>query len=678
MKNTETGDQESGVEIRQFGRMAALLFFVMAVVTSFSGCNVPTVQQRPGEPSPDINLILTQIAEEHAGPTTEPLPENQPTETPEPTAVPKKMETLTVCLGKEPETLFFYAGSSQAMWSVLESIYDGPFDMGDGKADPVIFDEITVETEPVSVQRGDIIVDFDGDAVELKPGTIFMPADLSSDCSGVGCLSTWNAVTTEAELPRTVITFHLKEGLSWNDGAPLTAEDSVYSMNVNGMKGINASKHIYNLTESYLALDEHTVEWRGLPGYEPDDPSEVFWTPLPSHTMKGKSAEELMNSEAVSKFPLGWGAWQIVSWDEGEQIIAERNPYYVSASDTEPFFDRIVYKFYGRAGDNSLEALHSGTCDIIDTSVDLGSDLEPILEDVRDGKESIYIRPELTRQEIVFNLQPAAQQWAVSPLTVQDLRTAIVQGIDRPSLIRQVFYGQSEIPADFWPRDHVRHDPEIEALSYDPGAAKEALEAMGWQAPEDDPDGVRIAAAVPGVMYGTKLAFSLTIADTPFAKKAAAMIRENLAELGIELEVEALPLGELYAQGPDGVIFGRKFDTVMFAWSAGKNPCEIYLSDQVPEQINHWVGTNVGAFQNETFDEACLLPELTEANAGQIYAEELPAVPLYFNISIAVSSNNICGIANRIGSRSVLWNMEQFSRSEDRCALSQWTNIYQN
>ena len=643
-----------------------------------SGCNVPTMQQRPGEPTPDIDLILTQIAEEHAGPTAEALPETLPTETPEPTALPKKMETLTVCLGKEPETLFFYAGSSQAMWSVLESIYDGPFDTGDGKAEPVIFDDISVKTETVSVQRGDIIVDFDGDAVELKPGTVFMPAELPADCSGKGCLSTWNAVTTDAELPRMVITFRLKEGLSWSDGTPLTAEDSVFSMNVNGMKGINASKHIYNLTESYIAADEHTVEWRGLPGYLPEDPSEVFWTPLPAHAMKGKSAEELLSSDSVNKFPLGWGAWQIVSWDEGQQITAERNPHYLSAAGTEPFFDRIVYKFYGRAGDNSLEALHSGTCDIIDTSVDLGADLEPILEDVRDGKESIYIRPELTRQEIVFDLKPAAQQWAVSPLTVQDLRTAILQGIDRTAVIRQVFYGQSEVPVDFWPQDHVRHDPKPETPACDPEAAKEMLETMGWQVPEDDPEGIRIAAAVPGVMYGTKLAFTLTIADTPFANKAAGMIREDLAELGIDVTVEALPLGELYAQGPDGVIFGRKFDTVMFAWGAGKNPCEIYLSDQIPDQLNHWVGTNVGAYQNETYDEACLLPELTEADAGQIYAEELPAVPLYFNISIAVSANNICGIADRIGSRSVLWNMEQFSRSEDRCAVSQWKDIYQN
>lgn len=654
-----------------------LIILIFAAAMVFCGCNIPSPQQLPGEPTPDINLILTQIALEHTEPTAEVPARPLPTETPEPTPTPKKMETLTVCLGKEPQTLFFYAESSQAMWSVLESIYDGPFDFGDGKAEPVIFDEVTVKTEPVTVQRGDIIVDFDGDAVELKPGTVFMPAEFPADCSGRGCLSTWMAVSTEAQIPRSVITFRLKEGLTWSDGTPLTAEDSVFSMTVNGMKGLKASKHVYNLTESYKAVDERTVEWQGLPGYIPDDPSDVFWTPLPAHIMKGKSVEELLTSDEVNKFPLGWGAWQIVSWEKGEQITVERNPYYVSTTGSEPFFDRIVYKFYGRAGDNSLEALHSGTCDIIDTSVNIGEDLEPVLEDVRDGKESIYIRPELTRQEMVFNLEPAAQQWMVSPLTVLDLRTALTYAINRPSIIRQVFYGQSEVPLDFYPEGYAGHNTELEAIPYDPDKAAEMLDALGWKIPADDPDGIRTAENVTGVMYGTKLAFKLVTADTTFAQKAAGMIQSDLADCGVSLEVETLPLGELYAQGPDGVIFGRKFDTAMFAWGAGGNPCEIYLSDQVPDELNHWVGTNVGGYQNDDFDAACLLPETSDADAGQIYAEELPALPLYFNISIAVSANNICGISNRIGSRSVLWNMEQFSRSEDSCAVSQWKDIYQ-
>lgn len=667
-----------------------LTLLLISLMMILPGCNMPSPQQFPGEPTPDLNLILTQIAEnvtEVPADTAEPAAaetEDQPVieetaeieESPEPTAEPKKTETLTICLGKEPKTLFFYAESSQAMWSVLESIYNGPFDVGDGKADPVIFEDITVTTEPVTVVRGDVIVDHRGNAVELKPGTVFLPSEPAEDCSGKGCLVTWTSLSEEAEIDRMVITYHLKEGLRWNDGTPLTAEDSVYSMTVNGMKGINASKQLYNLTESYTAPDEYTVVWRGLPGYKPQDPAEVFWTPLPSHTMKGMSAEDLLTADSVNQMPLGWGAWQIVSWVKGEEITAERNPYYTDMSGSEPFFDRIVYKFYGRSGDNSLEALRSGTCDIIDTSVDLGADLEPILEDVRDGKTSIYIRPELSRQEVVFNLTPPVNTWSKASIVPPDLRKALIQGIDRQAVIRQVLYGQSEIPVDFYPSDHIAHNDKLTGIAYDPEAAKAALDSMGWTVPEDSTDGVRIATQVSGVMYGLPLSFTLTAADTVFSRKAAEMIRDDLAELGVELTVNELPLSELFAQGPEGAIFGGKFDTVLFAWAAGNKPCAIYLSDEVPSAENHWVGTNVGNYQNEIFDEACLLPELTEADAGQIFAEELPAVPLYFNISIAASANTICGISDRIGSRSVLWNMESFSRSDGNCSVSQWNDIY--
>ena len=657
-----------------------LLAAVFAFVLVLSSCNMPKPGQLPGDPTPDLNVILTQIASENQAepPTeTEPTATEAPTPTPEPTATPKKAETLTICLGKEPDTLFFYAESSQAMWSVLESIYDGPFDTGDGKADPVIFEDITVKSESVTLGRGDIIVDFDGDAVELKQGTVFMPAEPKANCSGTDCLSTWNFTSEKAEVLQTVITFRLKEGLTWNDGTPLTAADSVYSMTVNGMKGINASKRIYNLTESYIALDDRTIEWKGLPGYMPDDPSEVFWTPLPGHVMKGLSAQDLLTSEQVNQKPLGWGAWQITSWQKGREIVAERNPYYTAPEGNEPFFDRIVYKFYGRSGDNSLEALHSGTCDVIDTSVDLSADLEEILEDTDKGKKAVYIRPELTRQEFVFNLSPMVKQWTIEPLTVPELRTAIAQAINRNAINRQLLFGQSEIPVDFYPADHISHDSELTAIAYDPEAAKEALETLGWTVPADDPSGIRTAEKVSGVMYGAKLTIDLYTSDSPLAKQAAGMIRENLAEIGIGVEVNELPLGELYGQGPDGPVFGRKFDTALFAWAAGKDPCSIYLSDQVPSEVNHWVGTNVGGYQNEEFDQACLLPEFSEGNAAQIYAEELPAIPLYFNISIAVSAGNICGISDRIGSRSVLWNMEQFSRSETNCAVSQWKDIYQ-
>ena len=642
---------------------------IILLLLVISGCNIPSPQQIPGEPTPDLNLILTQIAEEQ--PTETPMAEPSPT--PEPTAVPKKTETLTICLGKEPATLFFYDESSQAMWSVLESIYDGPFDAGDGEAVPVIFESIDISEETVTIQRGDIIADFRGDPVELKPGTVFLPAEKAAGCSGSGCLASWTAVTENAQITQTVITFHLKKDLFWNDGTPLTAEDSVFSMAVNGMKGINASKRVYNLTDSYTAPDESTVEWRGLPGFRPDDPSEVFWIPLPKHVMKGMSAEMIRNSEEINTKPLGWGAWQIVKWEKGQEIVAERNPYYVSAAGEEPFFDRIVYRFYGRPGDNNLEALYSGTCDIIDTSVDLSENMEEIVEGVRDGKNSAYIRPELTRQELVLNLDPV-NYGTLKPFADPELRAAITQCIDRSALIRQNLFGQSEIPVDFYPEDFIAHDSALEPIGYDPENAAQVLDGLGWTTSEN---GTRIATAVSGIPYGTELSFTLNTSDSDSSLQIGQKIREDLAQCGISVTLEPLSLGELYAQGPDGVIFGRSFDAAVFAWAAGSRACSIYLSDRIPDESNHWVGTNTGGYRNEAYDAACLIPEAAETDAGQIYAGDLPVIPLYFNISVALSDNHICGIRDRIGSRSVLWNLEQFSRSDTACAVSQWNNIYQ-
>lgn len=650
---------------------------IIMTLCIISGCNMPSPEQLPGEPTPDLNLILTQIAvEQQASAVPTETPTEEPSPTPEPTATPEKLETLTVCLGKEPSTLFFYDESSQAMWSVLESIYNGPFDIGDGQAVPVIFEDITASDETVTVRRGDIIVDINGEPVEMKPGTVFMPAEPAAGCVGTGCLEQWTAVSESAEVKRSVITFRLRDDLTWNDGTPLTAEDSVFSMSVNGMKGINASKYMYNLTDSYIALDEHTVEWRGLPGYEPDDPSAVFWTPLPRHVMKGMSAEMIRASEEINTKPLGWGAWQITSWEKGEQIIADRNPYYVPADGAEPFFDRIVYKFYGLPGDNNLEALHSGTCDIIDTSADLVSDIEPILEDVRDGKEAIYVRPELTRQEIVLNMAPTAYG-ALKLFANEELRQVIAGCIDRTALIRQVLYGQSEIPADFYPQDHALHLAGTETVPYDPERSKQRLDTMGWTLPEEGDSTIRIATQAAGFSYGTELAFTLTMSDSAAAQKAGEMIREDLAQCGIDVTLQPLSLGELYAQGPEGVLFGRGFDAAMFAWGAGGRACSVYMSDQIPDETNHWVGTNVGSYQNEDYDAACLVPGAGAADTREIFADSLPAIPLYFNISAAVSATNICGMADKIGSRSVLWNMEQFSRAESPCAVSQWNNIYQ-
>jgi peptide/nickel transport system substrate-binding protein len=143
----------------------------------------------------------------------------------ESTPVSDANRTLTICLGYEPESFYLYAATSQAARDVLQAIYDGPFDTIDGKTVPVILTALpTVSTTPVSVQAGEQVVDTQGKVVKLQKNTQVFP----SGCHEAACAITWDG-SSALQLDQPSATFQLKEAITWSDGQPLTAEDSVYS-----------------------------------------------------------------------------------------------------------------------------------------------------------------------------------------------------------------------------------------------------------------------------------------------------------------------------------------------------------------------------------------------------------------------------------------------------------------
>ena len=80
-----------------------------------------------------------------------------------------------------------------------------------------------------------------------------------------------------------VVRYRLKSGLSWSDGTPLTADDSLYSYEVAKALYPQARAELLDRTASYLAFDETTAEWRGIPGLRDPLYPENFFTPLPRH-----------------------------------------------------------------------------------------------------------------------------------------------------------------------------------------------------------------------------------------------------------------------------------------------------------------------------------------------------------------------------------------------------------
>lgn len=660
---------------------------VILIMVILSACNIPLNGTGTEIAGNSIETILTEMAigttdASDASAANLALTSEPDQETID---ISETAKVLNVCLGREPESLFIYNSSSRSMWSVLESVYDGPFDFINGEELPVIFENIQVENETVPISEGNLIANSRGELDSLAAGVELIPADGVPVCGSDSCSYVWDG-TTPLEMIQTKITFTIKSEIAWSDGNPLLSTDSVFSWKVNSDPAVKTSKKFVNMTESYTALDDHRVKWVGIPGFIPQNRSDVFWFPLPEHLLSGMKTTEILADELVNRSPIGWGAYKIAEWIPGEKIVMTRNETYSGNTGNVPYFDNIIYKFYGTAGDNSLAALKNGTCDVVDSTVDLSVDLEPILEDVRDGKLSVYVQPQSSWEQITLNLDPIDSE-KTNFFSDVNIRKAIAQCINREKLIRDVFYGQTEVPYGFYPNGNLLSVPDAVALNYDQQAAADLLEAAGWTDLDGDPMTPRIAKGITGIPDGTEFSVSLKASDSSVRQKAAKFVIDSLQTCGIGVSLTTETLDAFYAQGPDGSLFGRKFDMALFAWSGAEQfPCSLYSSAQIPDEENRWIGMNIGGYQSEEYDRACnaalrsslLSPESRENQAlvQSIYAGDLPVIPLYFNFTIAASDSNICGLKNAAGTRSFLWNIESLSSSDTPCAVSQWQNIY--
>jgi peptide/nickel transport system substrate-binding protein len=153
------------------------------------------------------------------------------------------------------------------------------------------------------------------------------------------------------------------------------------------------------------------------------------------------------------------------------------------------------------------------------------------------------------------------------------------------------------------------------------------------------------------------------------------LFAENLRACGIGVSPILEQAVDIYAPGPDGRIFGRNFDLAQITWMAGSEPpCSLYLTEQIPSAENFWIGANVGGYSNAAYDQACQLArsarpdaldiyETGHLEAQRIFLEEVPAIPLYFNLHAGATRVDFCNFSVNRAARSDAWNIEEWDIS---------------
>lgn len=589
-----------------------------------------------------------------------------------PTATPEPPRLLTVCMGREPVSLFLYGDTSVAARSIRQAIYDGPFDFQAFSASPVILESNPslesgeLRLEPVQVQPGALIVDEAGQLTSLKEGVVYRP----STCNAPECALAFSG-TDAVVMDQLVARFKLRPGLRWADGTPLTASDSEYSFEIAKSLFPRARADLVAHTQAYQAVDETTVEWRGLPGYQDPQSPTFFFTPLPRHAWGNMTPEELFTAEISARQPLGWGAYRIDEWTPGDHISLSKNPAYFRAAEGLPYFDHLVFRFVGN-GAEALAALLAGECDYVDETAGLEAQAPELFQLQEDGRIGLALAAGMAWEQLVFgiaSLDPARPALFQPP----EIRQAIALCLDRQAMADELGFGRSLVPDTYVPPAHPLANAAVKRYPHDPQAGIALLEASGWLDSDGDPSTPRIAQAVPGVPDGTAFEFSLSTSAGAEQQRMAEILQASLGECGIRVTSTPSPAGELFAPGPDGPVFGRQFALAQFGWiTAIEPPCSLYTSSEIPGVYpaapKGWGGANAGGYSNPEFDVACrqarsALPGTSEhqdahARAQQIFAEDLPALPLYLRLRLVAMRPDLCGVVVDPSAESALWNLE--------------------
>ena len=611
-------------------------------------------------------LVITALTLPACASQTTATPVNVATQTPlpllpTPTPAPR---VLTICLGEEPNTLYPYGNPNSAARSVLSAIDDGPINIADYDYKPVILTKIPnikdgdAQVSAVTVKAGDQVVDISGNVVSLAAGVNVRPNSCRSDT----CAIKYDG-TSALQMDQLVVTFTMLKNLTWSDGNPLTANDSVYSYQVASANATPGSKFLIDRTQTYEAADDTTIQWWGRPGYIDPDYASNFWIPLPQHTLGKFTPADLLTVDASTKQPIGWGPYILQEWKSGESLHFIKNLNYFRADSNLPKFDELNFQIYPDPN-TAITALTAGKCDVLDPSIHLDGQVGLLQQMQNAGQAKLLTAQTSTMEWLGIGIAPASYDNGFNPKDKQDrpdffgdprMRQALALCLDRQKIVDNVLFGLSQVPDSYIPADHPLHNGNIQTYTFDPASGNKILEQVGWLDQDNNPATPRQALGVTNVLGGTPLMLNYITSSATQRRQVTEILKQSLSQCGIGLNVSYVNASDLYQPGPDGPLFGRQFDLAEYAIGVNnlEPQCNWFTTAQIPTLANNWVGTNISGYKNPAFDTACqqalqALPDdpayTSHQQAQAIFASELPSIPLYLRLKVAATRADFCGL----------------------------------
>jgi len=327
----------------------------------------------------------------------------------------------------------------------------------------------------------------------------------------------------------TTVTYHLRSGVKWQDGQPLTADDVAYTYNLIHDNKLGQYAQWLTDLKSVQTPDASTVvlTFSVAQAFNPGTIIPI----VPKHiwsAMDAKAIQAFPNSN-----PIGSGPYKFSQWQKGASLTLTRNPAWWGSPLPSPA--SITWVLYGN-GDVMGQALRSGEVDII-------PQVPPTVFDglVDVANVKTVSLPSFSFHHIGFNVSTNPKSGGNPLLRQLVVRQALEYSVDRKQLVQLCLAGHGQpgstiVSAGF--TDWHLAIPADQQLNNNPAKAKQLLDAAGYT--DRDNSSVRSAPD------GSKLEFRLVaIATTDVDVCAAHLFQNAAAAVGIKLDFQTLDTNTL-------------------------------------------------------------------------------------------------------------------------------------
>lgn len=418
-----------------------------------------------------------------------------------------------------------------------------------------------------------------------------------------------------------VITFYLRKGVKWHDGAPFTAQDVLftYKTMVDPLTPTPYAEDFLQVKKVEV-LDPYIFR---VTYKEPFAPALASWglSVLPSHLLEGK---DIMKSP-LARHPVGTGPFIFKEWKAGDRVLLTYNPEYFEG---RPHVDAYVYRIIPDTATMFMELKTGG----IDT---MG--LTP-LQYARQTKYrkfeknfNKYRYPAFAYTYLGFNLEDRK-------FMDKRVRQAISHAIDRTEIINGVLLGLGQEATGPYKPGTWAYNPNVKRYPYDPVKARLLLQEAGWR--DTDGDGMLDQNGIP-------FRFTiLTNQGNDIRARTAEIIQRRLKEVGIDVKIRIVEWAAFIKE----FIEKKRFEATILGWTITQDP-DIYdvwhSSKRRPGELNFisFQDAEVDALLEKgrhTFDQE----ERRKAywRIQEILAEEQPYVFLYVPDALPVVQARFKGI----------------------------------